>query len=103
MRTILILQNYFEKGSLMMTSTTIMVNNSTGLHARPATQLIHKASMFDSAITIKKGEQVGNAESLLSILSMAIGPGEEIEISAHGSDEQEAVAALVEFVCNLGD
>jgi phosphotransferase system HPr (HPr) family protein len=87
----------------MMTSTTIIVNNSTGLHARPATELIYKASMFVSAITIKKGERVGNADSLLSILAMAIGPGEEIEISADGSDEQEAVAALTEFISKLAD
>jgi len=83
---------------MVMTSTKIIVKNSTGLHARPATELVNTASLFVSNITIKKGDHVGNAQSLLSILSMAIGPGEEIEIHADGSDEKEAVIAIIELM-----
>ena len=72
----------------------VMVQNQVGLHARPATFFIQKANEFRSAIWIEKEERRVNAKSLLGILSL----GTAIRIIADGTDEEQAVASLVELV-----
>ena len=66
------------------------VNNQVGLHARPATFFIQKANEFKSTIWVEKDEQRVNAKSLLGVLSLGI--------IADGTDEKDAVDALVELI-----
>ena len=75
-----------------------VVNNQVGLHARPATFFIQKANEFKSSVWGEKDERRVNAKSLLGVLSLGIVKGTTITLIADGSDEKEAVAALVELV-----
>ncbi|MGF6952333.1 phosphocarrier protein HPr [Neobacillus sp. B4I6] len=69
-----------------------------GLHARPATILVHEASKFDSAINLEyKGKSV-NLKSIMGVMSLGIGLGAEIKINANGDDENEALQALQELL-----
>ncbi|MBQ9066450.1 MAG: HPr family phosphocarrier protein [Oscillospiraceae bacterium] len=77
---------------------SVKVQNQVGLHARPATFFIQKANEFKSSIWVEKDERRVNAKSLLGVLSLGIMGGTEIKIMAGGSDEEEAVNALVELV-----
>lgn len=77
---------------------TVKVQNQVGLHARPATFFIQKANEFKSSIWVEKDERRVNAKSLLGVLSLGIMGGTEIKIMAGGSDEEEAVDALVALV-----
>ena len=81
-----------------MYTQEITVNNEVGLHARPATFFIQKANEFKSSIWVEKEERRVNAKSLLGVLSLGIVGGVTIRIIADGSDEQEAVDALVDLV-----
>lgn len=76
----------------------VVVQNQVGLHARPATFFIQKANEFKSSIWIEKDDRRVNAKSLLGILSLGIVGGTSVRIIADGSDEQNAVDALVELV-----
>ncbi len=76
----------------------VVVQNQVGLHARPATFFIQKANEFKSAIWVEKEERRINAKSLLGVLSLGIVGGSKIHIIAEGSDEEEAVNALVQLV-----
>ncbi len=76
----------------------VVVQNQVGLHARPATFFIQKANEFKSSIWIEKEERRVNAKSLLGVLSLGILGGTSIKIIADGSDENEAVDALVKLV-----
>ena len=76
----------------------VTVQNQVGLHARPATFFIQKANEFKSSIWIEKEERRVNAKSLLGILSLGIVGGTSIRIIADGTDEKEAVQALVDLV-----
>lgn len=76
----------------------VMVKNQVGLHARPATFFIQKANEFKSSIWVEKDERRVNAKSLLGVLSLGIMGGTDIKIMAGGSDEEEAVDALVALV-----
>ncbi|MBQ2016235.1 MAG: HPr family phosphocarrier protein [Clostridia bacterium] len=81
-----------------MVSKNVVVNNQVGLHARPATFFIQKANEFKSSIWVEKDERRVNAKSLLGVLSLGIMGGTDIKIMAGGSDEEEAVDALVALV-----
>lgn len=76
----------------------VMVKNQVGLHARPATFFIQKANEFKSSIWIEKEERRVNAKSLLGILSLGIVGGTNVKIIADGTDEKNAVDALIELV-----
>lgn len=79
--------------------TTII--NPAGLHARPATQFVHKAKEFSSVITIENvtnSTKPVNAKSMMQILTLGCAKGVTVELSATGDDEQVAVDALVELI-----
>lgn len=76
----------------------VLVQNKTGLHARPATFFIQKANEFKSTIWVEKDERRVNAKSLLGVLSLGIVGGTTIKIFADGPDETEAVDGLVALV-----
>ncbi len=81
-----------------MITKEITIQNSVGLHARPATFFIQKANEFRSSIWIEMGERRINAKSLLGVLSLGIDKGTTITLNAEGEDEEEAVNALVQLV-----
>lgn len=76
----------------------VAVQNHVGLHARPATFFIQKANEFKSGIWVEKEDRRVNAKSLLGVLSLGIVKGTTITLIADGSDEKDAVAALVDLV-----
>lgn len=81
-----------------MVSGEVTVNNSVGLHARPATFFIQRANSFKSSIWVEKDDRRVNAKSLLGILSLGIVKGTDITIVADGTDEDEAVKTLVGII-----
>ena len=81
-----------------MVSHEVTVQNSVGLHARPATFFIQRANEFKSSIWVEKDERRVNAKSLLGVLSLGIVKGTEITIIADGVDENDAVDSLVKII-----
>ena len=76
----------------------VVIQNQVGLHARPATFFIQKANEFRSSIWVEKDERRVNAKSLLGGLSLGIVGGTSIKIIADGTDEKDALDALVSLV-----
>lgn len=79
----------------------VIVRNPTGLHARPASEFVAKVKKFQSKISIcRSGAEgkPGNAKSIIILLSLGLGQGETVEITADGLDEQQAVEELVALV-----
>ncbi len=83
-----------------MTSEKVVVVNDSGIHARPATQLVQKASQFPCDLFITKGEKQVNLKSIMGVMSLAVKKGDEVTISAQGPDEQQAVQAIVDLIKN---
>ncbi|MBE6973647.1 MAG: HPr family phosphocarrier protein [Ruminococcaceae bacterium] len=81
-----------------MYSKEAVVNNQVGLHARPATFFIQKANEFKCSVWVEREERKVNAKSLLGVLSLGIVKGTAINLIADGSDEEEAVEALVKLI-----
>ncbi|MGP7818927.1 phosphocarrier protein HPr [Niallia sp. 01092] len=74
----------------------------TGIHARPATLLVQAASKFDSEIHLEFKEKKVNLKSIMGVMSLGIGQGAEIKISAEGSDEQDAINGLADTLKSEG-
>ena len=81
-----------------MISRDIVINNASGLHARPATFFIQKANSFPCSIWIEKDDRKVNAKSLLGVLSMGIAKGMSVTLVADGQGEEDAIQGLVALI-----
>ena len=83
-----------------MEERIVTIRNKTGLHMRPAGEMVRIAPRFVSEISITKDELRVNGKSIIAVLSLAAEPGCSITIQADGTDALEAVNALVKMVEN---
>ena len=83
-----------------MISRSVTIQNSVGLHARPATFFIQKANSYKCSIWVEKEDCRVNAKSLLGVLSLGISKGTAITLIADGADESEAVEGLASLAVN---
>ena len=81
-----------------MISREVVINNTSGLHARPATFFIQKANNYVCSIWIEKEDRKVNAKSLLGVLSLGIAKGMTVTLIADGKDENEALDGLQELI-----
>jgi len=77
-----------------MVTKKFKVIDAMGLHARPAAKLVHAASQFQSEISIESNGKKVNLKSIMGVMSLGVGQGAEITISAEGNDEVEALTSL---------
>jgi len=78
-----------------MYEKTVTVINRAGVHARPAALLVQSAKDFKSEIFLERGDDRINGKSIMGIITLGAAYGTQIKISADGSDEEQAVEALV--------
>ena len=81
-----------------MVDKQVTVHLKTGLQARPAAQFVQKASSFSSEIYIIEGDKKVNVKSIMGLMSLAISSGSTITLAADGSDEEQALQSLEEFL-----
>jgi phosphocarrier protein len=81
-----------------VTSRSVTVVNQLGVHARAAAKFVHVATRYHARIRVGRHGREMDGKSIMGILLLAAAQGMTISISADGSDEQEAVTALVELV-----
>ena len=83
-----------------MISRNVTIKNSVGLHARPATFFIQKATTYKSSVWVEKEDRRVNAKSLLGVLSLGIVKGTAVKIIADGVDEEEAIETLSALIAS---
>ena len=74
----------------------------TGIHARPATLLVQAASKFSSDINLEYSGKSVYLKSIMGVMSLGVGQGSEISISAEGDDEKEAIDAIADTMKKEG-
>ncbi len=84
-----------------MVTREVIVSNSKGLHARPATLLVRKAASFKSDIGIEYMGKKANIKSLIGILSLGVGPNTIVNVIANGLDEKLALEEIVKLIKSL--
>jgi phosphocarrier protein HPr len=84
-----------------MVTKEVIVKSATGLHARPATLLVKKASAFKSDISIEHNGKKANVKSLIGVLSLGVTKNSKITIIASGDDETLAAEEIVKLIASL--
>ena len=75
-----------------------VVSNELGFHARPAGEFVRVASRFSSEVEVSRGGEWVSGQSVLSLLSLAAGPGTRLRVRALGPDAAEAVEVLGQLI-----
>ncbi|MDP4144344.1 MAG: HPr family phosphocarrier protein [Bacillota bacterium] len=84
-----------------MVTKDAVVKSVTGLHARPATLLVKKASSFKSDISLEYNGKKANVKSLIGVLSLGVTKDAVVKVIASGPDEtlaSEEIAKLIESI-----
>lgn len=77
-----------------MRSKQVIVPNRLGVHARPSARIAKMAGRFHSKVTLIKGENEGDAKSIMAVMLLAMQRGEIVEIKTEGHDEVDALEAI---------
>lgn len=81
-----------------MIEKSITIQLSGGLEARPIAMLVQVASQHESSVYIEAEGKKVNAKSIMGMMSLALGTGESVKVTASGSDEMEAMADIEEYL-----
>jgi phosphocarrier protein len=87
-----------QEFSSTMSERELIIPNKLGLHARAAAKLVQTASRYQSKVELICKNREVNAKSILGVMMLAAGKGTPIKLRATGSDEGEALDALVNLI-----
>jgi phosphocarrier protein len=76
----------------------VVIANARGVHARAAARFVQVASGFRSRIRVARDGRTADGKSILGLLALLGSQGTRLTITADGSDETEALRALVDLV-----
>ena len=84
----------------MRSEARVVITNPTGLHARPAVKLAQLAAGFDANIEVRAGDagEWVRARSTARVMKLKAGAQSTIHFRAEGSEADDALSALVDFV-----
>lgn len=79
-----------------MPTRTVTIGSSVGLHARPASLFTAAVDETGLDVTIAKDGNPGvDASSILMVMSLGAGHGDEVTLEADGAGADEALDKLV--------
>ena len=81
-----------------MKSTIVKIIDNIGIHARPASKITNEASKYKSEIKFIVSGKVANAKSLINLMALGVKVNNKVEIQTIGSDEDQALAAVVQVM-----
>lgn len=81
-----------------MLKKTITIGLESGLEARPVAMLVQIASQYDSLIYVESQNARVNAKSIMGMMTLGMGAGESLTVSADGSDEEEAMKNIEKYL-----
>ena len=95
------------RATMSVQSRDIVIQNTHGLHARPAMQFVDLANQFASEITVSKpgsaeggdeGPLTVDAKSVMQMILLEAVCGTKLQIRAEGDDAAAAVEQLAKLV-----
>ena len=73
-----------------MVKRAVTICREDGLEARPIAMLVQKASQYSSSVYIEVGAKKINAKSIMGMMSLSVGSGDEVVVVTEGKDEEAA-------------
>lgn len=77
-----------------MVKKMVTVRREQGLEARPIAVLVQKASQFSSKVYIEVGTKSINAKSIMGMMSLRVGNGDQVFVVTEGVDEEAAAKEI---------
>ena len=81
-----------------MKEISYVVNNTLGIHARPAALLAQCCVNFKSQVRIYLDEKVADGDNVLQILALGAKKGDTLRLDIDGDDEEVAAKAIEELL-----
>lgn len=81
-----------------MIRKSIKVQISNGLEARPVAVLVQVASQYESAVYVELAEKRVNAKSIMGMMTLGLNEGDNVTISAEGTDEETAMQGIEKYL-----
>ena len=75
-----------------------VIGNQLGLHVRAAAMVVRTMTPFKSRISIRAGDSVADATSVLDLLTLSASKGTRVVVEAEGDDAEAAVAMLGDLI-----
>lgn len=83
-----------------MVERSVLVQNSHGIHARPAAEIVKVSGRFHANITIVRDDLEVNGKSIMGVMMLAAECGATVVIRADGDDAEAAVNALAVVIAS---
>ncbi|WP_423230106.1 HPr family phosphocarrier protein [Eubacterium ruminantium] len=90
-----------REGNKKMTTAKFTVSLPNYVEARPVAEIVQTASQYESTIYLISGTKKINAKSIMGMMSLGLHNNEELCIEADGSDEQQAVDAVIRYMSTV--
>jgi phosphotransferase system HPr (HPr) family protein len=84
----------------MMEARKVKIDSAKGQEARLAAMLVQVSSQYESSIHIEYGSKTVNAKSIMGMMSLGLKNGDEIQVTAEGSDAVEALDGIEKYLTN---
>lgn len=81
-----------------MTKRTVTIELDSGLEARPIAMLVQLASSFESQIYVHSDSRKVNAKSIMGMMTLGLTAGEQVIVTAEGTDEENAVDGIEKYL-----
>lgn len=81
-----------------MVKKTVTVELASGLEARPVAMLVQVASQYESNIYVETESKRVNAKSIMGMMTLGLAAGEQIMVTAEGTDENQAVTEIEKYL-----
>ena len=82
-----------------MTEEKVIFNcGEADLQMKAVAMLVQKASDFRSTVYLVKNGHRANAKRLLGVMSLGIDNGSAVTVTADGTDSNQAVQSLIEYL-----
>jgi catabolite repression HPr-like protein len=81
-----------------MKRQAVNIQLQNGLEARPVAMLVQIASRYTSTVYIETEDKRVNAKSIMGMMTLGLGNGEEVTVVTDGQDEQEAITGMLDYL-----
>jgi phosphocarrier protein len=72
--------------------------NQRGLHARAAAKFVKLANQYEAEIQVRRGELTANGRSIMGLMMLSAGLGNDVEVTVGGPQAEAALAAILDLI-----
>ncbi|MDR1131537.1 MAG: HPr family phosphocarrier protein [Oscillospiraceae bacterium] len=73
------------------------VRNELGFHARVVSRLVREAKKFESAVSVRKGQDLCDLKNIMGAIMVNAKKGDILTVEFNGADEQQASESITQL------